>query len=157
MYKGISPLHNWVSCEQLNPQSKLLEHCNSLTIILSSYDVFSVPSPPPPPPLVQCCIMHSLFFNTIKNQHCLGQRAGQQKQVLTTTFPSFQKKLIMTLKMLLEQRAIFAPNILKCPKMFCPRLQFLKERKNLFFHLSLELAWEQKWNTTSQLPCNILT
>ena len=126
MYHGISQLHNWVSCRQLNPQSKLLEHCNSQTKRMHF---------PSPPPLVQCCIMHSLFFNTIRNQHCLGERAGQQKQVLRTTFPSFQKKLIMNLKMLLEQRAIFASNILKCPKTFCPRLQFLKERKNFFFIL----------------------
>lgn len=113
---------------------------------------------PTPPPLVQCCIMHSLFFNTIKNQRCLGERAGEQKQVLTTTsrenFPTFLEEVDYEL---LELRAIFAPNILKCPKMFRPRLQFLKERKKLFFHLSLELAWEQKWNSTSQLPCNILT
>lgn len=146
MYQGISQLHNWVSCGQLNPQSKLLEHCNSQT----KGCIFS-PSPPPPP-LVQCCIMHSLFFNTIKNQHCLGERAGEQKQVLTTTsrenFPTLLEEVDYEL---LEQRAIFAPNILKCPKIFCPRLQFLKERKNFFFHLSLELAWEQKWNPNQSI------
>ena len=124
MYHGISQLHNWVSCRQLNPQSKLLEHCNSQTKRMHF---------PSPPPLVQCCIMHSLFFNTIKNQRCLGERAGEQKQVLTRTsrenFPMFLEEVDYEL---LEQRAIFAPNILKFPKMFCPRLQFLKERKTFF-------------------------
>ena len=125
MYQGISQLHNWVSCGQLNPQSKLLEHCNSQT----KGCIFS----PSPPPLPWCSVMHSLFFNTIKNQRCLGERAGEQKQVLTTTsrenFPTFLEEVDYEL---LEQRAIFAPNILKFPKMFCPRLQFLKERKTFF-------------------------